>query len=62
MKNKELRELSPAELQKKLRDNRAELLNLRLKKHSGQLEKTHLLKGLRRDIARMETLLQQKAS
>lgn len=62
MKNKDLRELAPAELNKRLRDSRAELLQLRLKKQTGQLEKTHLLGALRRDIARIETLLSQKAA
>lgn len=62
MKTKELRELAPAELQKKLRDSRQEILQMRLKKQTGQLEKTHLITALRRNIARMETLLRQKAS
>lgn len=60
MKSKEVRELSPAEIEKKLRDTREELLQLRLRKTSGQLETPHLLRKLRKDIARMETILAQK--
>lgn len=60
MKAKELRELSPSELQKKLRDTREALLNLRVQKEVGQVENTAELRALRRSIARMETLLQQK--
>lgn len=59
-KIKDLRELSVNELQKKIRDTREELLDSRLKKKTGQLEKSHLLKELRRDVARMKTLLGQK--
>ena len=59
-KIKDLRELSDVELVKKLRDLREELLNSRLSKQTGQLEKSHLLKELRRDIARVQTLLKQK--
>jgi large subunit ribosomal protein L29 len=56
----DLREFSVNELQKKIRDTREELLDSRLKKKTGQLEKSHLLKELRRDVARMKTLLGQK--
>jgi len=56
MKNKELRELSLAELDKKIRDTRDELLQLRLKQQTGQVEKTHELDVLRKDVARMLTL------
>ncbi|MGA1204975.1 MAG: 50S ribosomal protein L29 [Opitutales bacterium] len=52
---KDVAELSLAELEKKIRDLRHELLDLRLKKKTGQLDKPHLLKELRRDIARLET-------
>lgn len=57
---KDLRENSVAELEKLLRDNRQELLDSRLKKHTGQLERPHLLKELRRSIARLETLISEK--
>ena len=55
MKIKDIKELSLAELEKKIRDTRDQLLDLRLKKQTGQVEKTHEITGLRKDIARMET-------
>lgn len=57
---KEVAELSVVELEKKIRDMRHELLDLRLKKKTGQLEKSHLLKELRRDVARLETAATSK--
>lgn len=62
LKPKDLKELSVNELQKKIRDTSEELLGSRLRKKTGQLEKSHLLKELRRDIARMQTVLNEKLS
>ncbi|MBP6863958.1 MAG: 50S ribosomal protein L29 [Candidatus Didemnitutus sp.] len=62
MTSKEIRELSPAEITTKLRDTRNELLQLRLRKHTGQVEKPHMIRVLRKDIARLETILTQKKS
>lgn len=55
MTSKEIRELSPAEINQKLRSTREQLLSLRLRKQTGQVEKTHELRSLRKDIARLET-------
>jgi large subunit ribosomal protein L29 len=60
MTSKEIRDLSPDEINTKLREVRAELLQLRLKKNTGQVEKPHQLRVLRKDIARLETILTQK--
>ena len=60
MTSKEIRELAPAEISTKLRDIRGQLLQLRLRKQTGQVEKTHELRALRKDIARLETILNQK--
>ena len=60
MTSKEIRELAPAEITTKLRETREQLLQLRLRKNSGQVEKPHLLRTYRKDIARLETILQQK--
>ncbi|MEO0794736.1 MAG: 50S ribosomal protein L29 [Verrucomicrobiota bacterium] len=60
MKAKDIRELSPEELNKKLRDTRDELVNLRVRKQVGQVENPSQLRSLRRDIARIETILNQK--
>ena len=62
MTSKEIRELSPAEITTKLRSTRDELLQLRLRKHTGQVEKPHTIRVLRKDIARLETILTEKKS
>lgn len=56
MKIKELRTLTPDELQVKGNDLRQELFNLRLRQVAGQLEKPSRIRDLRKDIARIETL------
>ena len=60
MNSKEIRELAPGEITTKLRETRDQLLQLRLRKNSGQVEKPHLLREYRKDIARLETILKQK--
>jgi large subunit ribosomal protein L29 len=60
MTSKEIRELSPGEITTKLRELREQLRQARLRKQTGQLEKTHELRALRKDIARLETILNVK--
>jgi large subunit ribosomal protein L29 len=60
MKAKEIQELSEIEVEKKLRDTRDEHVKMRMSKQTGQVEETHKLKDLRRDIARLETILKEK--
>ncbi len=60
MKASELRELTPEELVAKTNELRSELFNARVKKSTGQLENTALLSTLRRDVARVETILREK--
>ena len=60
MKMKEITELSTDELLTKRRDLRQERLHLRLQQQSGQLEQPSRLRLLRRDIARLETVLTQR--
>ncbi len=62
MKAKEIRDLSVAEINVKLNETREKLLGLRLRKQTGQVEKTHELRSLRKDIARLETIKTQKAA
>jgi large subunit ribosomal protein L29 len=62
MTAKEIRDLSAAEITTKLNATRDELLGLRLRKQTGQVEKTHLLRTLRKDIARLETIKTQKTA
>ena len=60
MTSKEIRDLSPAEITTKLREIRDQLLQLKLRKQTGQVEKTHELRTLRKDIARLETIANEK--
>ena len=60
MTSKEIRDLSAEEITTKLRETRTALLNLRLRKQTGQVEKTHEIRTLRKDIARLETIANQK--
>jgi len=60
MTPKEIRELAPAEITTKLRETREQLLQLRLRKQTGQVEKTSELRTLRKDVARLETIANQK--
>lgn len=59
MKSEELRKLHLDELQQKTREVRGELFNASVKHSTGQLEDTARLRLLRRDIARMETILRE---
>ena len=59
MNTAELKDLTLIELTAKGRDLRQELFNLRLQQASAQLEKPARLRGLRRDIARIETRISQ---
>lgn len=62
MKIKEISELTPKELTSRKRELREELFNLRIQQQSGQLERPHLIRAARRNIARIETVLSRKAS
>ncbi len=61
MKPAELRELSAEELRAKGAELRGQYFEARVKKVTGQLESTAQLRSLRRDIARVETLLRSRA-
>lgn len=60
-KIEELRNLNEEELQNELITLRKEQFNLQMKKASGSLEKTHLVKLMRRSVARVKTMLKEKA-
>jgi len=62
MKIKEIIEMSTDELLTKRRDLRQERLHLRLQQQSGQLEQPSRLRLLRRDVARIETVLSTRAN
>ena len=61
MKASELREKSEEELNQELLKLREEQFKLRMQKATGQLGQTHLLREGQRDIARIKTLLTEKA-
>ena len=60
-KTSDLRNLNAGELKTKLSDAREELMKLRFQQVTGQLTDTSRLRILRRDIARMQTILRQQA-
>ncbi|WP_136255928.1 MULTISPECIES: 50S ribosomal protein L29 [Halomonadaceae] len=61
MKAQEIREKSVEDLQAQLFELLREQFNLRMQKATGQLSQTHLLKQVRRDVARVKTVLNEKA-
>ena len=61
MKAAELRDLSVEELRAKAQELRREHFGAKVRHSTGQLENTAKLSLLRRDIARIETLLREKS-
>ena len=61
MKAQDLREKSVEELNAELLNLLREQCNLRMQAATGQLQQTHTLKAVRRDIARVKTVLTEKA-
>ena len=61
MKTKEIRDLTDDELRAKERDFRQEIFNLRRQQQAGAIEKPSRLKDLRHSIARVETILRERA-
>jgi len=62
MKIKEIKELSVDELQIRSRELKKESFNLRLQQQTGQLEKPSQIRSIRREIARIETVLSQRSA
>ena len=60
MKINELRKLSDKELQDKVIEAKRELFDLRLKQSTGSLEKPSKIKELRKEVARMKTILKER--
>jgi len=60
MKSSEIRALNPEEIKSRLSDAREELMKLRFQQVTGQLTDTSRLRIVRRDIARMETILREQ--
>ena len=62
VKTSELRNLKSGEIETKLSDAREELMKLRFQQVTGQLTDTSRLRILRREIARMQTILREAPS
>ncbi len=58
----DFRELSKEELINKLTEVKKSIFNLKFQKSIGQLENVMQIKNLKRDVARLETLLKEKES
>ncbi len=59
-KMEELRKLSTEDLNKKIKENKEELFNLRLGQATGNLEKPSRLRDLRREVAKMKTIIRER--
>lgn len=60
MKAREIWDLTPAEIKTKLEDTHAELFNLHFQFQTGQMQNHTRLRQIKRDIARMSTILRAK--
>lgn len=60
MKINELRKLSTEELNEKISEFKRELLDLRLKNATGALEKPSKINELKKDVARMKTIINER--
>lgn len=60
MKAKEVRELTDRELENKLSEYKEELFNLRFQMAAGQLENHMRIRNVRRNIARIKTIIGER--
>ncbi len=60
MKLEELRKLSTEELNNKIKENKEELFNLRFQQATGNLEKPVRLRELRKQVAKMKTIIRER--
>ena len=58
---KELRDMTSDELKNEIIELRKQQFNLRMKKANGALDKTHHFSNVRKSIARIKTILTEKA-
>jgi large subunit ribosomal protein L29 len=61
-RRQDVKAMTPSELQDELLALKKEQFNLRFQQASGQLEKTHRVREVRRDIARIRTILAVKGA
>ena len=62
IKANELRNMTPDEIRQKMDALKKELYNLRTEANLGRIEKPHKISEARKDIARCETILKEKAN
>ncbi|MGI6367835.1 MAG: 50S ribosomal protein L29 [Anaerolineae bacterium] len=60
MKANKLHEMSNEELAQELQELQQEQFNLRFQRHSGQLDNSSRIRAVRRDIARVHTILRER--
>lgn len=60
MKATEIRELTGEELNQRLLETRQEYFNLRIQQSTGRLERASRLRELRRDLARIKTVMNER--
>lgn len=60
MKVSEIRKLKDEEIIEKVKESKSELLNLRIKNATGSLDKPSKLKEMKKDVARMLTVLKER--
>ena len=60
MTTEEIRKMSNEEIVEKIKTTKSELLNLRIANAKGSLEKPHQINVLKKDVARMKTILNER--
>jgi len=60
VKVKEIKEMSPVELRKSLEDSKDQLFKLKFQLATGQLDNPMRIKEVKRDIARVKTIIRQR--
>ena len=60
MKTSEIRKMSVEDINSKIIEIKNELFELRMKQATGTLEKPHMINALRKDVARLKTVLTEK--
>ena len=61
MKANDIRKLSTEEINKKITESKQELFNLRMKQATGSLENPSRIRELRKTVARLKTILRERA-
>lgn len=60
LKMNDIRKLTTEDLEKKVSENKKELFNLKFSASTGNLEKPHRIKELRREVAKIKTVIRER--